>query len=108
DAEDADFAVVVIDVFQQPVDGVGHVGGFIDAFAVFGGSHLHPVAFAVPAAAHVLADENVAVVDEVGIVGDVRLHDIVVVVAATVGSARHEERIGAAIVELLGDGRVDD
>ena len=108
DAEDADFGVVVGDVLEQPVDGVGHVGGLVDAFAVFGGRHLEPVAFAVPAAADVLADEDVAVMNEVGVAGDVRLDDVVVVVAAAVGSARHEERIGAAVGELLGDGRVDD
>jgi hypothetical protein len=46
--------------------------------------------------------------NEVGIAGDVRLEDAVVVVAAAVRSARHEERIGAAVGELLCDGRVDD
>ena len=46
--------------------------------------------------------------NEIGIAGDVLLDDVVVVVATTVGSARHEEGIRAVVGELPGDWRVDD
>ena len=63
DAEDSDFAGVVWDVFEKPVDGVTGVGGFIDV--VLGGvgdnGAVHDeLAFGFVATADVGVDEDVA------------------------------------------------
>src|ERR1039457_2088735 len=60
---DAGAAVVVGDVFDEPVDGVPGVGGFVDAFRILGivrrAAH-HKFAFGFEPATDILRDDVVA------------------------------------------------
>ncbi len=68
DAPDANLAVVVGHMLEQELDGVVGVGGVVDILRRFlfvdVGTHLDELAFAHPAAAHILVDEDVAAVLE--------------------------------------------
>ncbi len=97
DAPDADLAVVVGDVLEQPVHGVVHVGAFI-GFAglrmVDMGAHFNKLPLRLVAAADVLQDEDVAGAGEGFGGAEARGILIFAVRGDAVGSAGHEKGIG--------------
>ena len=106
DAQHADFAAVVGDVLQQPVDGVAGVGGFVDVG--FGGVRddgaiHHELATGTVAAADVLEDEDVAAGGELGLAGCDAVRRCF---GDAVGCALHEERQWRA--GLLAAGGAED
>ena len=117
---DADTAVMVRHVLEQPVDAVVHVAAFVDIghglLHIMMRRHLQPAAFGHVAAAHVLEDVDVAGLVELLGRADVPAGPAVLVdtVAATVVGAdadavrraHHQERIGLAGVLRHIDHRV--
>src|ERR1700722_190771 len=92
DAEDADAAGVVGNIFDEPGDGVVGVGAFVDQLGIFvvdhGAGH-DESAFGFIAAANIFEDEDVAVFDEFGVAG---VDAVGVGFVDPVGSTFHQDR----------------
>lgn len=92
-SENARFAVVALHVLQEPLDSVISVGAFAQRAAVR--PHLKEDAFALVAAPHVLAHEDVAGLDKL-FAGPQTLRVVLNAVRrAAIRSSLHQERIGA-------------
>src|ERR1051326_5429033 len=68
DSEDADAAVIVLDVLHQPVDRVVSVGTLIDTLCIFRIAHWpshHELAFRTVPSANILRHKDVAVSGQV-------------------------------------------
>lgn len=106
DAKDADTAIVLGHVLDEPFNGVIGVGGFIGSFGVaeidVGGQV--ECAFGLEAAAQVLDNENVAVVGEFK---PACRHRCGSLVGNSVGSAIHEYRQRSGSIEWGEDNRLE-
>jgi len=102
DAGDADLAVVVGDVLEEELDGVVGVGGLvglIGGLVVDVGAHLLEDALAVGAATNVLADEDVAGLEQLLADAEAGWCFVLAVRGAAIRGAGHEKRVGALVLE---------
>ena len=99
---DAGVAVIVGNILEQPVDGVVKVGAVVDVlfgfFVVDVRAHLDERALGHVAAAHVLVDENVSRLVEVGRGTELRAVEVDAIWRNAIRSAIDQERVGVRSV----------